>query len=499
MMDGPESGAPRNWLAGRKHALRSGNQYIAALDDGRKLWVKGRRVEKVMDEPALAAGVRLMARMFDDQFTDEYREATTVLDEKTGLVVGRSWQEPKTFDEMVARRKMIEHTSRVTAGTFGRPIDLAPTIAVGIAANVDGFVGVKSSYAECQPDFIENIQRYVEYGRLNGITAAESLTGPQNDRSSPMAQAASLLRVKSVEKNGVRISGAKSVGSIAAQTDEIFFTNLGYPGTPTEACIWGAVPIHSDGIKLVSREMLSQPGEDPFDHPLTSKGEEADQLVIFDNVFVPKERIFNLGDQGLLNLSGRCVLWAHWHVLTRLMVKSEIFVGCAQMLTEILGIGQIPAVKGMLADIVEYNRALTAFILAAEAMAKPTSTGTMAPDVTMITAGRLFSIRNYPTVVHTLQEMCGQGLVMRFGKAAFENPDIKHHLEELLPGKGVSGMQKEQLMNFIWDLTCSSLAGRVALFENVNASPAPRLRERLFDEFDRTEMVKLVRQLANLD
>ncbi|TMV77215.1 4-hydroxyphenylacetate 3-monooxygenase, partial [Thioclava sp. BHET1] len=337
---------------------------------------------------------------------------------------------------------------------------------------------------------------YVEYGRMNSITCAESLTGPQNDRSSPMAQAASLLRVVDVEKNGVRISGAKSVGSIAAQTNEIFFSNLGYPGTPKEAAIWGAVPINSDGIKLVSREMLSQPGADPFDHPLTHRGEEADQLVIFDKVWVPKDRIFNLGNMHVMNISGKATLYAHYHVLTRLKVKSEIFVGCAQMVVDMLGTGQIPAVRSMLAEIIEYNRTLEAFVLAAEAGAQINESGVMCPDVMMLTTGRLYAIRNYPHIIHVLQEMCGQGLVMRFGKASFNNPDIGHHLAELLPGKGVSGMEKEHVMNFIWDLTCSSLAGRVALFENVNASPAPRMRERLVSEFDTSGMVAEARRAA---
>jgi 4-hydroxyphenylacetate 3-monooxygenase len=87
---------------------------------------------------------------------------------------------------------------------------------------------------------------------------------------------------------------------------------------------------------------------------------------------------------------------------------------------------------------------------------------------------------------------------MRFGKAAFENPEIGHRLAELLPGHGVSGAVKEQLMNFIWDLTTSSLAGRVALFENVNSSPAPRLRERLFNEYGRDDLAKMVRGMAGM-
>ncbi|WP_236638212.1 hypothetical protein, partial [Mangrovicoccus ximenensis] len=61
------------------------------------------------------------------------------------------------------------------------------------------------------------------------------------------------------------------------------------------------------------------------------------------------------------------------------------------------------------------------------------------------------------------------------------------------------GMEKEHVMNFIWDLTCSSLAGRVALFENVNASPAPRMRERLVSEFDTAGMVAEARRAALID
>ncbi|CDZ26563.1 4-hydroxyphenylacetate 3-monooxygenase, oxygenase component [Neorhizobium galegae bv. officinalis] len=482
-----------------KHALKTGEEFKASLDDGRQLWVNGNKIAKVMDEPALAAGVELMASMFDDQFTAEYAEATTVLDKKSGLVTGRSWQVPETKEEMIGRRMMMEYTSRKTVGTFGRPPDLGPTLAVGILAHLHLFKDFKSAFPECQPDFVENVQRYVEFGRKNSITCAESLTGPQNDRSSPLAQAASLLRVKRVEKDGVYISGAKSVGSIAAQTNEIFFSNLAYPGTPAEAAIWGAVPINSEGIKLISREMLSNPGADPFDHPLGYKGEEADQLVIFKDVFVPKDRIFNLGNEHVSAISGKATLFAHYHVLTRLKVKSEVFVACAKMVTEVLGTGQIPGVRSMLAEIIEYNRTLEAFILAAEANAEINASGVMCPDVMMITTGRLYAIRNYPHIIHVLQEMCGQGLVMRFGKASFENPDIGPDLAELLPGKGVTGMQKEKLMNFIWDLTCSSLAGRVALFENVNASPAPRMRERLVAEFDTSAMVADLKKIAELD
>src|SRR5690606_1381244 len=132
-----------------------------------------------------------------------------------------------------------------------------------------------------------------------------------------------------------------------------------------------------------------QPEASAFDHPLTRKGEEADQLIIFDNVFLPRERIFNLGDPGLLALSGRVTTWAHWHVLTRLAVKAEIFVGTGQIVLDILGTGQIPAVQAMLAELIEYAQTLRAFVIAAETQARELPTGIVAPDAPLLTAGRL--------------------------------------------------------------------------------------------------------------
>ena len=72
------------------------------------------------------------------------------------------------------------------------------------------------------------------------------------------------------------------------------------------------VPIDTPGIKMISREMVSQPLSDAFDHPVSSLGEEADQFIVFDNVFLPKERLFNLGDPTAMSYYGPVCVFAHW-------------------------------------------------------------------------------------------------------------------------------------------------------------------------------------------
>jgi 4-hydroxyphenylacetate 3-monooxygenase len=200
-----------------------------------------------------------------------------------------------------------------------------------------------------------------------------------------------------------------------------------------------------------------------------------------------------------LGLYGVVTVWAHWHILTRMWVKAEIFAGTAQLVVDVLGTGGVPQVRSQVADIMMYAQALKAFVLAAENLAELSEGGVMGPDSNLLTAGRMYSIQEYPRIIHTLQELCGQGLVMRFPLADFEHPEIGPQLDALLPGRGISAREKNRLMNFVWDLTTDSHAGRTELFENVNGSPAPILQQRLYHEYPSDRVVAIARDLAGLD
>jgi 4-hydroxyphenylacetate 3-monooxygenase len=221
-------------------------------------------------------------------------------------------------------------------------------------------------------------------------------------------------------------------------------------------------------------------------------------LLIFDDVFVPADRIFNVGEPELLKLYGPVTVWAHWHIMSRLAKKAAIFVGVGQLVVEMLGTNGFPQVRAFVAQLIEYAQTLRAFVLASEQLAQLTEGDVMAPDINMLTAGRIYSIENYPQIIHILQELCGQGLVMRFSRADFDNPDIGPLLDAILPARGTNARDKNRLMNFVWDLTTDSHAGRTELFENVNATPANFIRERLYREFPREELLATARDLAGI-
>src|SRR5271170_6508918 len=114
--------------------LRDGIAFKESLRDGRAVWANGQRVADVTTHPALGPGINMIAECFDAQFDPKFEDILTFTDHD-GKRVSRSWQIPRTRQDLVARRRLIEFTTLKTAGTFGRPFDLAPLIAVGLVAH----------------------------------------------------------------------------------------------------------------------------------------------------------------------------------------------------------------------------------------------------------------------------------------------------------------------------------------------------------------------------
>jgi 4-hydroxyphenylacetate 3-monooxygenase len=320
----------------------------------------------------------------------------------------------------------------------------------------------------------------------------------QSDRSIPLAEKPGRLRCVEERPDGLVLYGAKPCASVAAQGHVTTIASLLLPGADPDAAIFCAVPMNADGLTLVLREPVTHEREgDPEDHPVSSHGEESDTMMIFDRVFVPRENVFSFRNEEVLSLYREACALCHWHILTRLWYRAEIFAGTAQVIAEVLGTDKIPQVRDAIARIMAYALALKAFIIAAEDEAEMWN-GVCVPSDPLVTAGRLHSLELYPEVMQLLRDLSGQGMISRFTRAQFDHPEIGAKLAEFLPGTGVSARAKNRLFNFVWDLTCSSHAMRVALFENVNALPPSAIRAEIYQSYDRSEWSKFVRQYAGI-
>jgi 4-hydroxyphenylacetate 3-monooxygenase len=220
-------------------------------------------------------------------------------------------------------------------------------------------------------------------------------------------------------------------------------------------------------------------------------------MMLFDNVFLPREYIFSLRNIKMLGLYRESGALFHWHILGRLALRSEIFVGAAQTIVDILGTDSFQGVRDAVSEVIAYSAALKAHMLAAEEESE-TWNGVLVPSTRYLTAGRLHSIEHYPRIMHILRDLSGQGLISRFTSKAWDHPEIGPILEKYLPGAGVTAREKNRFFNFLWDLACSSHGSRVALFENTNATNGPIIRNELYRSYDRSPQVDFIRDYLDL-
>lgn len=499
--------------------LKTGEEYKESLRDGREVWYQGERIHDVTTHFATAGGIDLIARSYDEQHAPETQDVLTFV-RQDGARISKAWMVPRTKEDLKSRRAAVEHLAQSYFGIFGRQMDMIATTQVGTAA-------FEHLIRQHSPKYAENILPYIKWAGENNVMLAAPVADPQGWRTRGSALGRrgvplfdttdggevksevdlhidgtvipGALRVVKESDDGVWISGAKVVGSVAPQCHEMIVSNIALPDPTPEGALWMLVPVSSKGVRLISREATVHPDASFHDHPLASRGEEIDALVLFEDVFVPHWRICSYRWTDIGKHYGQIGALEHWHTLTKLTVKAELFVGLIQLICDGIGTSHRPGVRQLIAEIIEYAQVLRGMVLASEENAQPTESGVMWPDSKLITAGRSYALSMHPHIVHLIQELCGQGPILRWSEKDLNHPVIGPRIEWFYEGAAISARDKNLLMNLVWDLTTSSHAGRVRLFENVNGFPVPYLRERMYLEYDRTESMNFIRNFLSLD
>ena len=115
----------------------------------------------------------------------------------------------------------------------------------------------------------------------------------------------------------------------------------------------------------------------------------------------------------------------------------------------------------------------------------------MIPDVNVVTAGRSYALDNLPRILHILQDICGQGMILRWSEKDLETPAaFGKNLGWFLDTRNMSARDKNLVMNLVWDVAASEHATRSKLFEESNALNVPFLKERLYGEYDRSKFLR---------
>jgi 4-hydroxyphenylacetate 3-monooxygenase len=472
---------------------RTGAEYLQGLRaQEREVWLRGERVKDVTTHPGLANGARSVAALYDMQHDPALRDEMTYVSPTSGARVGMSFIVPRTREELEARRGMMLRWARATGGMMGRSPDF-------MNVNFAAWAGASDYFAQNRPEFGANIRRYYEHIREHDLVLTHSLINPQRSRDLSGAfnleESTALHMVRETDA-GVVVRGARVLATLGPLADEIAVYSPRL-GRMTEGhspfALNFAIPCGTPGLRFLCRESFDL-GRSHFDHPLGSRFEEMDCVVFFDDVLVPWERVFLLGDVSLVNGAGlkthSTAHTAHQNAAKNL-AKCEFVLGVALLVTQTLGSAQLPHSEERLGELMMYTELMKACMRAAEADAQLDEWGVMCPAQLPAETTRNLFMTAYPRMVEILQLLGSSSFMIIPSESDFASP-LGPDIERYLATDTATARERVRLFRLAWDIACSAFGGRQVLYERFFASD-PLTRARFLNaNYPKDDLVKRV-------
>ena len=446
---------------------RTGAEFLVGLRDRRReLWLGGGKVDDITGHPQLQAGALTLASVFDRQH--EYAADCLVPNPETGEPMAISHMIPRSVDDLRRRRRGLERIAEATVGLMGRTPDYMNVTFAGFAADPTFWCGPdrRNERGWC------NLVAYQQLIAGDDLSLTHTIVHPTIDRATDRNFTGGGIPLHKVgdTPNGIVVRGARILATLAPYADEIAV----YPGTPQPPgtdpgyCLSFAVPADAPGMTYLCRDTVATVGTNAFDHPLSSRFDEQDAYVIFDDVEVPRERVFIDGDMDVYNtVMGPSAWWPNimQQTTTRALVKLEFAYGLACRLAEAVNDTQ-PGTIDMLGELASYVDVTRTAIDHAEDRAYERGDGAWFPDGRPLHPMRSLLTTWFPRVREIIVMIGSHNLLATPSRAMLDNESLRPLIDEMLPGAlGMSAEDRSALHRLAWDFVGSGMSGRNDLYE----------------------------------
>jgi len=454
-------------------AARTGSEFLCGLTRPREIWVGDEKVDDVAAHPAFAGAAATMAELFDLQH--EESGVCLMPDPKTGEAVNVSHMIPGSATDLRRRHAGLQRTAEFTVGLMGRTPDY-------MNVTFAGFAGRRVEWGEGGNE--AGAERLVAYQRKmarEDLSLTHTIIHPTIDKAlgdAPVAGNDVALRKIADTEHGIIVRGARILATLAPFADEIAV----YPAHPlpegAEAyALTFCIPLTTPGLKFVCRDSCSAP-RNLFDHPLSSRFDEQDAFVIFDDVEVPHERVFIDGHRGVYNAAMGAGFQNPMHqTMIRAQTKLEFAYGLATRMAEAIN-DVSPATQQMLGEIWTYVELARAAIETAEVEAEEFCPGVWFPKNGPLAALRATLPTWFPRVAEIITLIGSHNLLAAPTSAQFGDVKLRPLIDHYLRGaKGAAAETRARLFRLAWDFVGSGLAGRNLLYERFYLASGARCQQ----------------------
>ena len=471
--------------------VRTGADYIHALRDEREVWHAGRRIDDVTAHSGFAGTIKTLADLYDRQHEPEFRDIMTVNHE--GEQISYSYLAPKNAEQLSRKRRNIEFWAQQTFGQMGRYPDFCAQLVVGLL----DWTHVIEKHSK---QWAENARNYYLHCRRNDLCLTHALTDQYYDRSKHVSKQTDpdlILHIVRETKEGPVVRGLRTLATLAPISDEV----LVYPNRPREPdeadyAIAFAIPMNTAGLKILCRDLYAEHA-DPERHPLTTRFDEVDAALIFEDVVVPWERVFVYKNPSLLAGIMYIHTWAQYSTMLRLIIKLEGFLGVAQLLTQYAGRNKSTTSQILLSSLMQDIEILRSCVQVAEAKGYLSPGGTWAPLLSA--AYRVHSIESSDRADRTMEGLLTSTLMLS-GGASDLNSDVGPLVDRYFRGGAPSSKEHLRLMAVAADMVMSPFGKRSQLYERLQSGEVDRMRLRLYGQYQDPTPAERMRQfIAKMD
>lgn len=472
---------------------RPGKDYLDALNDGRHVYIDGECVDDVTRHPGFARAAETVAALYDFAHDPANHELMTHTSSVTGEPVNNAFLVPRSGEDLGRRRRAIEAWARPTLGFMGRTPD-------HVASFLAAFAAAPGIFARGGDQFADNVVRFYERARDQDLYVSYVIVPPQIDRSKPAHQQADPhLYAGAVAEcdGGIIVRGGQMLGTGAALSDYVLLSNI-HPMQPGDEsyAISAAIPIGASGVKVYSRRSYASAATSVFDYPLSTRFDETDSFLVFDDVFVPWEDVFVYRDLDITRaqfFETAAHLLGNHQAQVRFSVKLAFLVGLAYSVAEMNGSVSVPAVQGVLGELAAHAATVQALVLAQEAAPVIDGDGVARPNPQALYANMTFQGDVHATMCHKIRDLCGGGLIqLPSSYRDFEAPEIAGAVHRYMQSPGFAAPERVKLLKLAWDAIGSEFGGRHQQYEMFYAGAPFVVRGHMYRNYDFANAGRLV-------
>ena len=443
---------------------KTGKEHLKSLQDGRTVYIDGQLVDNVTTHPAYCNAVASSALLYDYQARPENIELMTFLPDGGSRRVNRCWQTPRSYDELVQRRKALQAWAQVSYGFMGRSPDHVASTLIGQRMGLEVFHRHGPARAKALAD-------YVDYATKSDLFLTYVIVNPQADRSKGWGEQAEELVAQIVDEDstGLTIRGAKMLGTSSIMANEVFVANLQPLKAGEEAIAFScALPMNTAGLRVLSRKSYEAHAVSVFDNPLSARFDENDALLYFDNVKVPWDRVFVHRDTDMCRAQFHDTpshIFQNYQAQVRLSVKIKFLVGLAHKITEAIGTTGMPQVSEQLGTLAANAGMIEGMLSGMEASGSKRGEFYL-PNRHLLYAAQVVTQDLYPRLINLIRDLAGGSLIMLPSSFRdWANPDIAPILRRVQRSPNFNSEDKVKLLKAAWDAIGSEFGSRHTQYE----------------------------------